>query len=397
MRRLRSCGRAALILVGLVSAAPGASGEDYRWQLPPGFPVPLVPADNPMSEAKVALGRLLFYETRLSATGTHACATCHQQRHAFSDGRARALGATGDEHPRSAMALVNVAYNPAFLWADPRVRTLEEQARRPLYNEHPVEMGFAGRQTAVLAELSVEERYADLFTRAFPADPDPVRVENLLRALASFERTLISGRSRFDRFVFDDDRDALGEDARRGMTLFYSGRVGCAACHFGINFSGPVVHAESPDAVPLFANTALFNVDGKGRYPSTDRGVEEVSRRSRDHGRFRVPTLRNIAITAPYMHDGSIATLSAVLDHYAAAGRQAPLGPVRRNHHRDRALRAFTLTLTLEERAALIAFIESLTDEAFVSDARFAEPGAGDGIAPSIPAAGANVGAPPAR
>jgi cytochrome c peroxidase len=233
-------------------------------------------------------------------------------------------------------------------------------------------MGLRGREADVVAALRKDDNYARLFLEAFPDDADPVRIDNILRALATFERTLISGRSPFDRYVFDDDRSALGEDARRGMALFFSDRAGCAQCHSGINFSGPVVHAGEPEATSFFVNTGLYNVDGKGRYPENDTGMEAITRRARDHGRFRVPTLRNVAVTAPYMHDGSVPTLEAVLDHYSMGGRQAPLGPAARNRHRDARVRP--LTLAPEERRALVAFLSSLTDAAFLADPRFSDP-----------------------
>jgi cytochrome c peroxidase len=363
----------ALLVFSLAGLAATPAAE-YEWILPRGFPQPVVPADNPMSEAKVQLGRKLFYEERLSATGTHSCATCHQQALAFTDGRAQAVGIHGDRHARSAMALVNVAYNARFQWANPDLLTLEQQASRPLYNETPLEMGLRGRESEVLTLFRGDEQYARLFAAAFPDEADPLGIDNMLRALASFERTLISGRSAFDRYVFDDDRSALDEDARRGMALFFSERAGCAQCHSGINFSGPVVHADAPDAEPIFVNTGLYNVDGKGGYPDADAGVQAATHRSRDHGRFRVPTLRNVAVTAPYMHDGSLPTLEAVLDHYSAGGRQAPLGAAPHNRHRDAKIRP--LRLTPEERRALLAFLASLTDAAFLSDPRFSDPDA---------------------
>ncbi len=348
-------------------AAP-ALADDYAWKLPRGFPVPPVPADNPMTDEKVALGRMLFYEQRLSITGKFSCASCHEQVRAFTDGRAQALGATGQAHPRSAMSLANVAYLPSLQWADPNLRTLEAQVLGPLLNEHPVEMGLKGRESQVLGELADDENYRGAFAQAFPSDEAPVTLLNVQRALASFERTMISGRSAFDRRVFDDDRTAMSDAALRGMAVF--SRVGCDRCHSGITFSGPPATHSRASAEPLFANTGLYNMDGKGRYPDTAPGLGAITKRKADHGRFRVPTLRNVAVTAPYMHDGSVATLEGVIDHYAAGGRQAPRGPAAKNRYRDE--RIVPLRLTQAERADLIAFLESLTDEAFLSDPGFA-------------------------
>ncbi len=308
--------------------APAAASFD--WKLPPGFPLPLVPNDNPMSAAKVDLGARLFREKRLSVSGTYDCESCHQPQFAFTDGRARAVGATGALTRNSAMSLANVAYNAAYTWSDPNVRTLERQMSQPLFNEHPIEMGLRGRESQVVALLSADTRYQGLFRAAFPAEAAPVSMDNIVKAIAAFERTLISGRSPFDRYVFDDDQEAVSVSAKRGMALFYSTRVGCAQCHYGLNFSGPLRYRGKPQAAPLMANTGL--------------------------GRVRVPTLRNVALTAPYMHDGSIATLAAVIEHYASGAD---------NHRLDRRMPA--LHLSEQEKADLIEFLESLTDREFIA------------------------------
>jgi cytochrome c peroxidase len=339
--------------LALLALLPGASahsaepslGADYQWQLPRGFPPPAVPADNPITADKVALGRLLFYEARLSISGKQSCATCHDQSLAFTDGKARAVGATGERHPRGAMSLANVAYSPVYTWTDAGFTSLEGQVLQPLLNEHPVEMGLKGREAVVLAELQSDERYREAFVRAFPREASPVTVANLARALASFERTLISGRSAFDRYVYDDEHDAFDAADKRGMALFFSDRIGCGQCHFGINFSGPIVHARIPQADPAFVNTGV--------------------------GRFRVPTLRNVAVTAPYMHDGAVRTLAEVLDLYANTGRGHP-ATSGDDADRDVRLRPFALSGT--EKQDLLGFLARLTDEEFLRDARFAAP-----------------------
>ena len=341
-------------------AADAASVPRYEWRLPPGFPRPQVPADNPMSAAKVELGRRLFHDTRLSSTGRYACASCHRPELAFTDGRSRALGATGEAVKHGAMSLANVAYNPAFTWSDSRVQTLEAQMRQPLFNEHPVEMGVSGDGQAAARTLSGEAAYRELFAAAFPGETEPLSMDHIIKAIAAFERTLISGRSPFDRYVFDDDPAALSDSAKRGMTLFYS-RGGCVQCHSGLNFSGPMIY-EGHGAQPAsFANTGLYDVDGRGSYPANDRGLMDATHRAADMGKFRVPSLRNVALTAPYMHDGSLATLQEVIDHYARGGRMT--------RRQDRRIRPFLLSQP--ERADLVAFLESLTDRDFLTDPRF--------------------------
>jgi cytochrome c peroxidase len=336
----------------------------FEWRLPPGFPRPAVPADNQMSAQKIALGRRLFFEPRLSSTGQYSCSSCHRQELAFTDGRAQAQGATGQTVRRGAMSLTNVAYNPAFTWSGENVRSLEAQMRQPLFNKQPVEMGLTGAGEAAIAAISLDPKYAAQFAAAFPGEAAPLTMDHIIKAIAAFERTLISGRSPFDRYVFEDDRDALSESAKRGMTLFYSARVGCAQCHSGINFSGPINYEGHEQERALFANNGLYNIDGRGAYPVSDRGLIEVTHKASDMGKFRVPTLRNAALTAPYMHDGSLPDLEAVLDHYVQGGHLSP--------HKDLRVRAFVLSGA--ERSDLLAFLASLTDREFVRNPEFSDP-----------------------
>ena len=318
----------------------------WSWKLPPGFPEPVVPDDNPMSAAKVELGRYLFYDPILSLTGQTSCASCHRQELAFTDARAQAVGATGQPHPRSSMSLAGVAYNPSFGWVDPQLRSLEAQASVPLFNRQPIELGVGGSEELVLGRLRDSARYRRMFAASFEAESSPVNLENVRKALASFERTLISGNSPYDRLVFLDERSAMSAAALRGMRLFFSERLGCSGCHFGPNFSGPAVSRDAPHIEALFESNGF---DEPGREPK----------------RFRIPTLRNIAVTAPFMHDGRLESLEDVTRHYERAGLVA----------RNPRLRRFSL---LEhERAELIAFLESLTDAEFLRDARFADPIAG--------------------
>jgi cytochrome c peroxidase len=330
-QRARAAHRAALLLT--VLALPAAADE-YTWHLPRGFPRPAVPADNPMSEAKVALGRRLFFEPRLSVTGRYSCASCHDPTRAFTDGRARARGATGEPLAHNTLTLVNVAYNISFGWQHPGVHSLEAQMRQPLFNTHPVELGLVGGTHALRVQLQEDPRYAHAFAQAFPAAPAP-SLDHLIKAIAAFERTLIFGGSAFDRYVFAGEHAALSDAAKRGMALFFSARAGCAACHSGINFSGNWRDAQGA------TGRASFAVNGTSAQA------------------LRVPTLRNLALTAPYMHDGRYATLEAVLEHYSRLARQRPSV--------DRRLPQ--VRLTQPERADLIAFLNSLTDEAFTAPA----------------------------
>jgi cytochrome c peroxidase len=297
------------IAILLVSTCVTALG-----QMPRGFPQPSVPADNPMTPAKVELGRDLFYDTRMSINGKASCATCHKQEMAFTDGRTVSVGATGELHPRGAMSLVNVAYGRSFTWNNPEIKTLEDQARVPMFNDHPVELGV--QESAFLGTLRSDPKYVVLFEEAFPDEADRFSIKNVTQAIASFERSIISAQSPYDRYHYGGDDNAVSASAKHGEVLFYSQPLACFTCHAGFNFTDGQFH---------------------------DNGV----------GNMKAPTLRNIAITAPYMHDGRFATLDAVLDHYASRAG---------------------ITLSSQDHADLIAFLQTLTDQAVLHDARFSDP-----------------------
>ncbi|HET8932530.1 MAG TPA: MbnH family di-heme enzyme [Polyangiales bacterium] len=357
------------------------SGE-FKWKLPPGFREPVVPPDNPMNTAKVELGRRLFYDKRLSGNQTQSCASCHQQALAFSDGRATGVGSTGRPHPRGPMSLVNLAYASSLTWANPLFamgvlpEPLERQTQIPLYGDSPVELGLRAQSQAEqrLQEAGV---YGELFDAAFPDDPEPERISalNIGRALAAFERALISGDSAYDRYL-QGDAAALTVEQQRGLALFSSAKLQCSECHKGFALTEHVHFEGEALSPPRYRNTGLYNLDGKGAYPAPNTGVFDVSMDPHDMGKFKVPTLRNIALTAPYMHDGSIASLSEVVDHYAAGGRTIAEGPQRGvgrdNPLKDPLIHGFEINEA--ERSDLIAFLNSLTDHEFIANPAFADP-----------------------
>ncbi len=335
-----------------------------------------IPLNNPLTSEKVRLGRHLFYDKALSFNRKIACADCHQQNKAFTDGRRVSIGATGQTTRRNAMSLTNVAYNGVFTWADPSVGTLEQQALIPLTGTHPIEMGVAGNETTILARFRSQILYQSLFREAFPSVDSPVSLDRIVMALASFQRTLISQQSDYDRFM-TGDKSALSALARRGMNLFFSSETNCFRCHGGNNFRFTLGHRrDETDQSVAFHNTGLYNVDGMGAYPETDRGLFEVSGRPQDMGKFKAPTLRNIALTAPYMHDGSIGTLQEVLAHYARGGRLVSsgtnAGDGRLNPYKSELVSGFDFSR--EDESALLAFLHSLTDQRFISNPELGAP-----------------------
>jgi len=338
----------------------------WVWDLPEGIPAPRVPADNPMSVAKVELGRHLFYDERLSVDGDMSCASCHEQARAFTDGKPVGIGTTGEAHTRGAMSLANVAYAPRYTWAHPYLDRLEHQALAPLFGDAPVEMGMGDREDELVERLTADPTTVARFRAAFPDDAEPVTIPHLVKAIAAFERSLLSFDSPYDRYR-RGETEALSPGAERGMELFFSERLECFHCHGGPTFSDALTHAKLPSAEVAFHNTGLYDLDGNGAYPSPNTGLHEVTGKPGDMGRFKAPTLRNIAVTAPYMHDGSLASLDDVLDHYADGGRAGLDHPLKSEF-------VMGFVLRDDERADLLAFLHALTDEGFLTDPRFADP-----------------------
>ena len=347
----------------------------WQWNLPEFFPVPRVPDSNPMSAAKVELGRYLFYERRLSGNGTQACASCHQPSKAFSDGRALPVGSTGEVHPRNSQSLINVVYSPTLTWANPSLLTLEKQMEVPLFADHPVEMGLTDANLpTVIGRLQADPIYAPLFGQAFPNDAQPFQIQNIIAAIASFQRSLISADSKFDRMQRQQAQFNASE--QRGMALFFGEKAECFHCHGSFNFNNQVVHAGSRFVETTFHNTGLYNLDGNGAYPTDNRGVFELTERLQDMGKFRAPSLRNVALTAPYNHDGSVATLEDVVANYAAGGRLitngALAGDGRTNPHLDDLI--VKIDLSKAEQADIVNFLKALTDDTIATNPRFANP-----------------------
>ena len=359
-------GLAALVLglAGCQADAPAATPDasvapatPYALAVPTNFPaLPAIPPDNPLTVEGVALGRRLFYDNALSVDNSISCASCHRQDLAFSDGRAHAQGVNGGRTQRSAMSLANLAWEPKLNW-DGAAGTLENQARIPL--ENPVEM----HQTlsASVARLQGGSTYPALFRAAFGSST--ITETNLLRALAQFGRTLVSGNSRFDQFR-RGNRAALSAYEQQGLLLFNTHPNGtlrggnCGDCHSGDLQTNHTFSNNGLDVAPA------------------DLGLGLQTGLATDNGKFRVPSLRNIALTAPYMHDGRFATLEAVVDHYNAhvALNSPNIDPLLLNTTNDPAQRSLTLDLTADEKAKIVAFMRTLTDSTFTHDPRFARP-----------------------
>ena len=298
-----------------------------------GPPLPLgvdryrqVPYDNPITAKKVALGRALFFDRRLSSDGTLSCASCHEPQRAFTDGRPVAQGIGGARGRRNSPTLVNRAWGRSFFF-DGRARSLEDLALRPILD--PTELGSTEDALLSLARSSYRSR----FRRAFDAEPS---LEFTAKALASYLRTIVGGDSALDRLAFGNE-SALTSSGRRGLTLFF-GKAGCGQCHSGPNLTDEEFH-----------NTGIAWRTGV----LTDEGRAGVTSAPADRGAFKTPTLREISRTAPYMHNGSLLSLHQVIDYYDTGGANNPA--------LDPKLRA--LHLSPMEKADLAAFLSSLTGQ----------------------------------
>lgn len=300
----------------------------FHLELPAGAPAVPVPEGNELTVKRVELGRLLFHEKALSGDATISCASCHLADHAFSDVSALSSGVQGALGFRNSPTLANVAYHPYF-FRDGGVPSLELQVLAPIH----AEAEMASNINIVAQQLRETEPYRTLSQVAYGRQLDAYVIT---RSISCYERTLISGWSRYDRYTYEGDASALNADEQNGLALFNSAALGCTNCHHGFDLSDHGFH----------------NIGTEMEY-ATDPGRYRITLDEADRGRFKVPTLRNIALTAPYMHDGSIATLDEVIDHFASGGLPHP--------NKSPYMQPFSLAP--EEREDLIAFLMALTDE----------------------------------
>jgi len=313
-------------------------GAPVEIKPPLGLPPVPIPSDNPPTEATITLGRRLFYDRRLSIDNTVSCASCHNPALAYSDGKQLPEGVGRQRGRRNAPSLLNVAYREAFFW-DGRSPSLEAQAQEPVRN--PLEM--AHTLQGVVERLMADASYRAAFEKAF--GPGPMTYQEVGKALASFERTLLCGNSPFDRYFFGHDPLALSESAKRGLEVFRNPAEGnCETCH------------RMGSGYALFTDNKFHN-DSVGPTGDNDDPIDLghylITRIEADKGAFRTPSLRNVALTAPYFHDGSRATLQDVIGFYIRGGN-----PVR---YRDKEIQS--IWLSGQDRADLEAFLESLTGE----------------------------------
>ncbi len=331
-----------LLPLGLISCQEIRTGSEeeipvVEIKLPPGIPEIPIEEGNELTQQRVDLGKRLFYDVNLSRDSSVACGSCHNQKKAFSDYSPISLGVEGRAGKRNATALFNLAWHESFNH-DGGVFTLETQMLVPIEDE--LEMDI--RLPELVDRLELDSEYVALFEEAYP--DRGVTPYSVTRALGAFERTLISLNSPYDRYTYYGESDALSPSQKRGMELFFSDRLKCATCHEGFNF-----RKEG------FESNGLYQ-----KY--RDEGRKGVTFKPEDRGKFKVPSLRNVEKTAPYMHDGSIWTLEEVVDHYASGGKAHP--------NKSPLITGFEISK--EEKNDLINFLMALTDQSFLTNTDFA-------------------------
>jgi cytochrome c peroxidase len=309
--------------------------EPYSLNIQAGFPVPEIPEDNQLTQTRVDLGKKLFFEKALSLDSSISCGSCHKQELAFTDGKPISIGIKNREGFRNSPTLANMAWQPYF-FAEGGSPSLKMQMVGPI-EEHN-EMGF--NFALAIKRLAQAPEYQRLAQEAYEREFDAFV---LMRAVAAFERTLISGNSPFDQFFYQNKPDAMSQEAKRGWEVFSSEKANCTSCH----------------PAPLFSDFSIQNI-GLENYEN-DLGLYRKTVDSADIGKFKVPSLRNIALTAPYMHDGGIPSLDQVIEHFNQGG----------HNHPNQSEKVRPLNLSEGEKSDLLAFLNSLTDTEFIQNPAF--------------------------
>jgi cytochrome c peroxidase len=319
---------------------------------------------------KILLGKYLFFDRRLSVNNTKSCGTCHNPQFAFTDGYKRSLGAFADLHQRNTATLFNLKYLKYLTAADSTFHSPLQQMDRPLFNNHPIEMGAKGIEEKILSIITSDSLYQDLFTRTL----QKISWQNIKLSITAFVLNLQSFNSPYDKYL-KGDSNALNTNQINGKNLFFSSTLKCVNCHGGINFSTPNIFDNLGDTTFYF-NTGLYNIDGKGAYPTYDMGLFDLTKEEKDMGKFRVPTLRNLSFTAPFLHDGSANSLTEIIDNYATGGRNIAIGKYKgngaKNPYKHSLINGFTISE--KDKIDLIFFLNALSDSSVVNNPNYKNP-----------------------
>lgn len=320
------------------------------------------------------LGHFLFFDQKLSLNQAKSCSSCHDPKFAFTDGYRKSVGIKGDVLTRNSQTLINVKHLKSLTWIHPELHSLEKQMEIPLFGTEPIEMGMDKKNTEILSRFSKDALYQTLFLNAFPKQKNPFNWENIQLAIGEYLRTLESFESRYDKNRKDPAAFPFTESESKGETLFFSPELKCGVCHPAPHFTIAADFRLNPDT--FYYNIGLYNLEGKGDYPPQEQGLFALTNRPQDKGRFRVPPLRNLVFTAPYMHNGSIRTLEEVIRIFAEGGQNvkeaAYNGDGRKNPFKHPLISGFTLKP--DDTKALTDFLLTLTDSTILENSQFQNP-----------------------
>jgi cytochrome c peroxidase len=303
---------------------------------------------TPQNEELIALGKAFFFDTRLSANGTKSCSSCHDPAFAYTDGYRQSMGINADATQRNAPTLLNTRFYKSLTWANPSIKTYQEQMKKPLFAQHPQELGLLENDKNVLEVFRNDTFFQEKYQNAFSKNIQNIDYQDVIKSIAAFENTLIDFSAPYD-FYKKGNKNAISEAAIRGEKLFFSKKLNCGKCH-----SYPLL--TNADEDNAFYNIGLYNVKNENKYPSEDEGTSE------NQGKFRTPTLRNCSKTAPYMHDGSVRTLKEVIQIFENGGQNITFGKNKgdgsKNKYKSDFIKPFYLSD--DERNDLINFLNTL-------------------------------------
>ena len=318
------------------------------------------------------LGRYLFFEKRLSVNQSKSCGSCHDPQLAFTDGYRRSVSALGENLKHNSPSLLNTQTYRLYDWANPTASDYIGQMQRPLYSHAPVELGLNKHWAEVKKFLEEDSLYATLFKRAFNQSKAEATQANIHEALAAYLNTLKTENSVYHQYL-RGNKNVLAASALNGLKLFESEKLQCAICHTPPSFT--LNDTNHPNA-ELFVNIGLYNIQNQNTYPEGDQGIIAFSKKKSDDGKYKIPSLLNIAVTSPYMHDGSVQTLEEVIEIYSRGGRLIQSGPMAGDGalHKNKHPLIKGFSITPEEKSDLVAFLHSLTDTSYLRQEHFQNP-----------------------
>lgn len=322
---------------------------------------------QPLKDPLAELGHHLFFDKKLSYNLGRSCSSCHDPRLAFTDGYRISLNSEAQLLKRNAPSLLNLNHRTSFDWSDPNVNHLIKQMERPLFSVQPVELGLKGNEEIILQRFRKDKIYQQLYENAFQKNIDNLTVKEIMESIAAYEMSLQSRHSRYDDYLATKDSSLFSSQEWFGLNLFFSDTIACNRCHGGLDFFEPERGGD-------FANIGLYNCNGS--YPARDLGLQEHTLSVDDNGVFRIPGLRNVALTTPYYHDGSANTLEEVIKNYKRAGRIHSGGECNGDGalHPNTDGRMQVFHLDENKRKAIIAFLYTLTDTSYLKDDHFLDP-----------------------